>query len=115
MDRKRCANDTLRSRVRKHRVISRFKENSIQNHSDSKDGGKVHKFLLYLLQNIIFRNKLLFISVESVEHNVKEQNIEVDNLDHLLTFEAANILHSTHKNHSFNTFKHVIHNNCINK
>ena len=49
----------------------------IQNDSDWSDGGKIHKFLLYLLQNIIFRNKLLFIP-ESVEHNVEEQNIEVD-------------------------------------
>ena len=57
MDRKRCANDILRSRVRKHRVIPKFKENSIQNYSDWSDGGKVNKFLLYLLQNIIFRNK----------------------------------------------------------
>ena len=85
MDRKRRENGTLRSRVRKHRVISKFKEDSIQNHSDSSDGGKVHKFLLYLLQNIIFGNKLLFSS-ESVEHNLEEQNIEVDNLDHLLNF-----------------------------
>ena len=70
MDRKRRANDTLRSRVRKHRVISKFKKNSIQNHSDSSDGGKVHRFLLYLSQNIIFGNMLLFIS-EPVEHNVE--------------------------------------------
>ena len=76
MDRKRRANDTLRSQVRKHRLIQKFKENSIQNHCDSSDRGKVHKFLLYLLQNIILRDKLLFIS-ESVEHNVEEQNIKV--------------------------------------
>ena len=69
MDTKRRANDILRSRVRKHRVISKFKENPIQNHSYSSDSGKVDKFLLYLLQNIIFRNKLLFIS-ESSEHRI---------------------------------------------
>ena len=69
MDRKRRANDTLRSRVRKHRVISKFKENSIPNHSDSSDDRKVHKFVLYLLQNANFRNKLLCIA-EFVEHNV---------------------------------------------
>ena len=46
MDRKRHANDTLRSRVRKHRVILKFKENSIQNHSDSSNGDKVHKFFI---------------------------------------------------------------------
>ena len=34
-------------------------------------------YYIYLLQNIIFRNKLLFVS-ESVEHNVEEQNIEVN-------------------------------------
>ena len=62
--------------MRKHRVMLKFKENSSQNHSDSSDGAKVHKFL-YLLQNIILRNELLFIS-ESVEHNVEEQNIKVD-------------------------------------
>ena len=37
MDRKRCANDTLRPWVRKHRVLSKFKENSIQNHTQKKD------------------------------------------------------------------------------
>ena len=52
MDRKRRANDALHSRVRKHRVISDFKDSSIQNHSNSNDGGKVYKFLLYLLQNL---------------------------------------------------------------
>ena len=47
--------------------------------------GKVHTFLLYLLQNIILRNK--FFILDPVEHNAEEQNIEVDNLDHLLNFE----------------------------
>ena len=42
MDRKRRANDKLRSRVRKHRVISKFKQNLIQNQPDSSDGGKLH-------------------------------------------------------------------------
>ena len=56
-------------------MISKFKENSIQNHSDSSDGVKVHKLLLYVFENIIFRNKLLFIS-KPVELNVKEQNTE---------------------------------------
>ena len=65
MDEKRRANDTSRSRVQKHFVISKFKENSKQNHSHSGDGGKIHKSLIYLLPNIIFGNKLLFIS-ESV-------------------------------------------------
>ena len=78
MDRKRRINDTLRLRIQKHRVNSKFKENSIQNHSNSSNGVKINKFLLYLLQNIMFRNKLLFIS-ESVEKNAEEQNIKVDN------------------------------------
>ena len=69
-------------------MILKFKENSIQHHSDSSDGGKVHKFLLYLLENIIFTKKLLLI-LESVEHNAEEQNIKVDNLDHLLNFETG--------------------------
>ena len=86
MDRKHHVNDTLRSRVQKHRVISKFKENSIQNHFDSSDDGKVHKFVLYSLQNIIIRNNL-FIS-ESVEQNIEQRNIEVDDLDHLLNFET---------------------------
>ena len=41
MNRKRLVNDTLRSRVRKHRVISKLKETLLENHSDSNDGGKV--------------------------------------------------------------------------
>ena len=68
-------------------MISKFKENSIQNHSDLSDG-KVHKFLLYLLKNIILRNKLLFIS-ESVEFNAEKQNIEVYNIDHLLNSDTG--------------------------
>ena len=68
MDRKHCANEELRSRVRKCRVIFKFKQNLIQNQSHSSDKGKLHKFLLYLLQGIIPRNNLLSI-LGSVEHN----------------------------------------------
>ena len=50
MDRKRLVNDKLRSRVRKHRVISKFRENLIRYQSDSSDGGKIHKFLSYLCE-----------------------------------------------------------------
>ena len=50
MDRKRCANDTLRSRIRKNRVISKFKGNSIQNNSDSSDAGMYTNF-----DNIFFK------------------------------------------------------------
>ena len=60
MDRK-CANGTLRSRIRKLCVISKFKKNSIENHSDSSHGDKVHKFLLYLMQKILFRNKIFYL------------------------------------------------------
>ena len=47
---------------------------------------KRDKFLLYLLQKIVVSNKLFIL--ESVEHNVEEENIELDNLDHLLNFET---------------------------
>ena len=48
LDRKHRANDTSSSRVRKHRVISQFEGNLIQNHFDPSDGGTVHKFLLHI-------------------------------------------------------------------
>ena len=56
MDTKCRANDTLRSQVRKHRVIPKFKENSIQNHSDSiglkfVTSRVTHFFSSYDLQN----------------------------------------------------------------
>ena len=48
----------------------------------------MYKCLLYLLQDIISRNNLLFNS-KYVEHNEEELNIEVDNLDYLINFETG--------------------------
>ena len=63
---------------------------------------------------LISRNKLLFFS-ESIEHNIEEQNIEMNNLDDLLNFETVSPLHYTYKKHSINTLNYVIHNNSTNK
>ena len=83
----------------------------ISNHFYSLLGSKYKYCLSYLLQNIIFRNRLLFIP-NSVEHNVEEQNIKVDNLHNLLNCETGayipyilhlKIIHSVLLNMSFIT------------
>ena len=65
------------------------------------------------MQDIISQNKFLSIS-ESVEHNAEEQNIQVDNLVHLLNFETGTYvyIHSRYKNYATNTVKYVY---CIHR